>query len=250
MGYMPPGRCETGQYRYYTVIFPAGGKMNRNFRIALLLSLGLHIFMMSAVVIINPAANRKIRNYTKVDFLGPLLKKTAFDIMLESSAPGFETRYSFGMADQQQGYLKVRRSKRRFSTEKFPEYGVAVADGTRYDELALADKSTPEYMLIKSAKPVYGDTQGAKRKVLYKPEFPGALAKKDGSEGAASIRAKVLVSGNGTVKDVVLLTTSGYPVQDIQALKYIRGWIFEPVVGAEDEWEEVEVAHEEGFTGI
>ena len=59
--------------------------ISRNLSIALLVSIGVHVLGMSAVTIINPDIPGRGQPYTRVDFLGPLLGKTAFDIMIENS---------------------------------------------------------------------------------------------------------------------------------------------------------------------
>ena len=73
--------------------------MSRNFRIALLISLGIHIFCMSIITITNPVVREKMKSYSRVNFLGPLLRKTAFDIMLENANPVVRTTYRHMISD-------------------------------------------------------------------------------------------------------------------------------------------------------
>lgn len=96
--------------------------MSRNFRMALMISIGVHIFFMSAVVIINPAAREKIGSLTRVDFLGPLLKKTAFDIMLESANPVVRTSYSHLPLDSRIEPLEAAPPQRRVLAEELSRY--------------------------------------------------------------------------------------------------------------------------------
>ena len=58
---------------------------NRSMGIAFLVALSIHVLCMSAVTIINPKYDGRMKAYTRVDFLGSILRKTAFDIMLEDT---------------------------------------------------------------------------------------------------------------------------------------------------------------------
>ena len=95
---------------------------DRSLRIAFGISLGIHIFAMSAVMIVIPEKAGRKRSLTRVDFLGSILEKTAFDIMLQGTNPAVETSYSLG--DTPFGYrdLQVSPPGRMSFKLEFPQH--------------------------------------------------------------------------------------------------------------------------------
>ncbi len=217
--------------------------MHRDLRIALMISVGLHVFFMSAVVIINPASGTKIKPYTRVDFLGPLLKKTAFDIMLETANPVVRTSYSRLLLSPAPERLKAAP----------PEIRVPVEDRSRYyldgwlqasvRDLLTEPKSVPGFLLrTDSYLDIPWDRHGGRR-LIYKPDPPVLTRGLYGDAEQFRIKLRVLVSAEGTVVSSEPVVMSSHPQLDIIASRFVRTWIFEPraAAGNEDEWEEAEV---------
>ncbi len=109
---------------------------NRNLRIALLISLGAHIIAMSAVTIIAPIEHARLHPYTRVDFLGPILKKTAFDIMLENVNPLAQTMYQHIQTDSPYKQLGSEVSKKDFQIQHLPAVQERVMDAALSDFLS------------------------------------------------------------------------------------------------------------------
>ena len=223
--------------------------ISRNLRIALLLSLGVHIVGMSAVAIIAPDNIKRARSYTRIDFLGPILRKTAFDIMLENVNPVMVTTYRYSFLSSQSGALKVPVSKRRSTVQEFPKYLENSMDTLVMDFLT-SSKIVPDFALnleIDDFGPGRWGTdhieEAKQRKVIYRPEAPSVMRALYRGEETFRIRVRVLIDRAGNVKKVEPLTTTGYPRLDITASKFVRGWIFEPREDAAiaDEWQEVDV---------
>jgi hypothetical protein len=223
--------------------------IGRNLRIALLISLGVHIVGMSAVTIIAPDDFKKARPYTRVDFLGPILKKTAFDIMLENISPAAITTYRYMFLSPRSGDLKIAIPKRKSTIQEFPEYLENSMDALVMDFLE-SSKSVPDFGLdlgmnnFMLGKWGNEDVKGTnERNVIYRPEAPSIMRALYGDEDTFKIRVKVLIGRDGNIKKVEPLTTTGYPRLDITASKFVRGWIFEPSKDAiaADEWQEVDV---------
>lgn len=223
--------------------------IGRNLTIALVVSLGVHVFSMSAVTIITPDDMRHKGAYTSVDFLGPILKKTAFDIMLENVAPSMSTTYRYAGFSPQDSYLTIAVTKRESLVPAFPEYQDSKMDTLVLDFLTET-KTVPglnlglgsnRYML-----PGWGQGESARasaRRVIYKADPPVIMSGFYGDKTEYQIKVDVLVGPDGKVKQAEPLTTTGYPQLDIMASEFVRSWIFEPQQKStgQDEWHIVEV---------
>ena len=208
--------------------------IDRTLRIAIGVSLGIHIFAMSAVMIVTPEKIGRKKNFTRVDFLGPILEKTAFDIMLESTNPVVKTSYSFGDMPLGPRNLKVS-SPGRMSVE--PEFSSRLENSMDNSILkALAGyKIVPDFYLD-----VMEDVL-TRRKVIYAPEAPFVMKDLYGGKDFIEVKIRAQVSPGGSVRKAEPVTTTGYPQLDIIAAKYVRSWTFEANESSEDEWMVLEV---------
>ena len=220
--------------------------ISRALTIALIISLSVHVFAMSMVTIVTPEGRGRMKPYTRVDFLGPILKKTAFDIMLESVKPVFTTTYQVTGIVPQSGYLKVVVPKRKANLQEMPKYFERSMDAS-IENFLTGDKVVPDldfgfnaFMEESWRDEVSTDTI---REVIYKPEAPLIMSGVYGDKSTFRVKVKVLISPRGNVKKTESVTTTGYPQLDITAFKFVKGWIFEPKETASglDEWREVEV---------
>lgn len=222
--------------------------IGKNLRIAVLLSLGVHISVMSAVTIITPEDLKRTRPYTRVDFLGPILRKTAFDIMLENVDPVMRTTYRYTIPATQGGYLRVVAPKRKLTIEEFPGHLESDLDSIALDFLA-GSKGVPDFAsgfgendFTPADWPGPAMASGA-RQVIYKPPAPFITRGFYGSSGTFRVRVRALIAADGNVSAVEPLATTGYPHLDIVASKFVKGWIFEPKKNRseEAEWYTLEV---------
>ncbi|MEA3488952.1 MAG: hypothetical protein U9R44_01230 [Candidatus Omnitrophota bacterium] len=229
--------------------------ISRNLRIALLVSLGAHVLAMSAVTIITPDDVERMRPYSRIDFLGPILRKTAFDIMLESVHPAAKTTYSYAIYGPQSGYLKVVASKRESGLREFPPYLENNMDALVFDFLR-GSKVVPDIfpgfkedgLPLSKWNDVLTEEEG-ERKVIYRPEPPYIMRGLYGDNITFRVRVTVLIGADGKVRKTEPLTTTGYPQIDLLVSKYVKGWIFEPKKGpaAGDEWRDVVVVLTAGY---
>ncbi|MFH1846156.1 MAG: hypothetical protein ABH869_01215 [Candidatus Omnitrophota bacterium] len=225
--------------------------LNRNLRIALFVSLGMHIMVMSLVGIVVPEDVGRLRPYTKVNFLGPVLGKTAFDIMLENATPSIFSFSRNAAFLPQEISLKIMEKKRRKILAAIPETFAA----ENSDDIAgylKSKKVVPKSEIFNRSegssdvtKTVSQVTAEEKRKILYKPEPPVLFRGLYGDKSSFKINFRVLVDADGKVLKAEPLMTTGYPQLDIMACKFIRGWIFSPKdTGAEicdEEWHEIDI---------
>ena len=219
--------------------------ISRALTIALVISLGVHIFAMSMVTIVTPEGRGRMKPYTRVDFLGPILKKTAFDIMLENVKPVFTTTYQVTGIVPQSGYLKVVVPKRKATLPEMPKYFERNMDSS-IEGFLTGDKIVPDldfgFSTFTEESWKEGASTSIMREVIYKPEAPLIMSGVYGDKDVFRVKVKVLISPSGNVKKTESVTTTGYPQLDITAFKFVKGWIFEPKEGAiGDEWQEVEV---------
>ncbi|NQT32394.1 MAG: energy transducer TonB [Candidatus Omnitrophica bacterium] len=221
--------------------------IGRTLRIALLVSLGVHVIGMSAVTIIAPGGPERAKTYTRVDFLGPILKKTAFDIMLENVNPVVKTTYRHMMASPGSGQLEIAVPKQETVIREFPEYLENNMDALISDFLK-GTKTVPEFyagfetdeLLMNNWAPLARDKEN-ERKVIYKPGQPFIMRGFYGDRESFRVKMKVLINSDGNVKAVEMLVTTGYPNLDITASKHVKGWIFEPSESRDPEWRKVDV---------
>jgi hypothetical protein len=215
--------------------------IDRNLRIAIGISLGVHIFAMSAVVIVTPGNMDRKKGYTRVDFLGPILEKTAFDIMLESANPTVETSYSLGNLPFGFRDLKVPSPGRMSFEQEFPRHLEDSRDNAILDAL-IGYKTVPDFYLdVKDTMPDSQSWSPDRRKVVYMPDTPFIMKSLYGGKDFIDIRVRALVDPDGNVKKTEPVTTTGYPKLDITAAEFVKSWIFEKKKAGGEEWITIEV---------
>ena len=223
--------------------------IRRNLRIALFISIGMHVMALSSVEIIAPKNFRTARRYTRVDFLGPILRKTAFDFMLKNVNPIVRTTYMCTFLVPQNGCLKALVPKRALRVQEFPEH---LEDNM--DMLVMGfltgEKSVPGLRMDLGDLYFEEEVPGAvktlatkERKVIYRPEEPFIMRGLYGDKEKYRIKVRLLITADGNIKKVEPVTTTGFPEVDIIACKFVKGWIFEPAADAagENEWREIKV---------
>jgi len=76
---------------------------DRSFNLALAISLAGHLFLILAVTIVILPVEMDSAVYSPVSFLGPILEKTAFDILFEERSKISRTRYGDDGGGDSQG---------------------------------------------------------------------------------------------------------------------------------------------------
>jgi len=174
-----------------------GSIVGRNLRIALLISLAVHVIGMSIVTIVTPGDIKRKKPYTRVSFLGPILRKTAFDIMLESAQPILRTTYGFSTIGPESGYLKVAVPKRTTGVREFPErleYGMDAL----VRNFLTGSKIVPDFTREFNSEEFFQDEwqsvseagEETERKVVYKPEPVEVMPELYGAGESFKIRVK------------------------------------------------------------
>ncbi len=222
--------------------------ISRGLGIAILISLSVHVVGLTAVSIVAPEDSGKSQSYTSVAFLGPILNKTAFDIMLENIEPLLKTSYNIVDPYLQEDYLKVSAPRVKLVVKDFPGYQEKNMD-VKVQRFLTGSKHVPDFMWdIESVNVVrqkwITDNMGFKqREVVYRSEPPQLMRGEYGNQDKFKIKVKALIDKSGKVKKAEPITTTGFPDVDIIASKFVMSWIFEPIkdIGGSDEWQVVEV---------
>lgn len=222
--------------------------ISRALGLALLISFGVHIIVMSAVSIVAYEGPGRTRPYTRVDFLGPILGKTAFEMMLAhaSSKAGAVTEKEVWGGEV--AALKVRFPGKPGMAQEAPSLQERAMD-TEIKVFLAGEKVMPDQRRqpVGAVSPA-AQAAGAGRKIVYRPEAPVFMKELYGDKGSFRVKVRVLVNGEGNVTKTEPLTTTGYPQLDIMAAKYLEQWVYEPGRGgaAKDEWLEEEVVLKAG----
>ena len=209
---------------------------NKIFGIAIVISSVWHLFWISAVeIVVTPTINTS-SDYQEVSFLGPILEKTAFDIMSDEYAHYGEARYatsSIFFLDKV--HLKAAGPKRDVLNKSVP---VRALDRFTFNlqgyindakEIPFYMADEKDFILIeeKEMPEVKGPVR--EREIIYKPDAPLVEAASYGSGEVYSTQVKFAVSHNGIVYRAEPMVSSGHPKIDIIAIRHIREWRFSPL---------------------
>lgn len=224
---------------------------NKAFNIALLVSFLWHMTCIAAVNIVVLPGNFRVRELASVSFLGPILEKTALDIMMANKPVAVVTNY--------ESDLKGGRQIRGVKGERLEPADIVKNDINKRTE----DKMNRAFGLpfrevkdipnitknLKKAPVTQGavrdnDISGpiADRDVFYKPPKPPLPEWINGSM-PFNLELKFFVTAQGDVKEVIPVVSSGNAEIDLLGIRYLKGWKFTPAaLGAnEEEWGRIKI---------
>ncbi|MBL7156926.1 MAG: energy transducer TonB [Candidatus Omnitrophica bacterium] len=169
--------------------------------------------------------------------MGPILEKTAFDLMVEGAKPQAETLYARSTLFIDNIYLKPKGPERKVLKEFV---GDAVLDRFVF---VLSD-----YVKNKKEIPLYAEEDmriadfrtgggispaiegpASEREIIFSPEeltVPRGLY--DDTEGYV-VKLKFFLSNNGIVREIEPVASSGYPEIDLRAIEFLKKWRFSPL---------------------
>jgi len=199
------------------------------------------------VTIVTPKDVGRMRAYTRVDFLGSILRKTAFDIMLEDTGKSLIGSYDDALVDIESTYLDVNVTRVDPGGYRTSDYFDNILDSLLVKFLA-GKKISPDIVRLSGS---FGGKAGslskgllnAGRKVIYRPQKPLVEGKLYGYEERFKVKVKIFIEPDGKVKKAEPVNTTGFLEIDSTAVKFVKGWIFEPKEdgSGEDQMQEVEV---------
>ena len=209
---------------------------NKIFGIAILLSSLWHLFWISAVeIVVTPTINPG-GDYQEVDFIGPILEKTAFDFMAETSARYGETQYSVSsIFFMDKVYLAASGPKRNILKKTVP-YRALDRFTFNLEGYVKKSKEIPFYMAAEKdfilleeeeAPDVKGPVK--QREIIYKPDPPVVSLGAGGASEIYTVQVRFSISHNGIVYRAEPMVSSGQPKIDLAAIRYVREWRFSPL---------------------
>jgi TonB family protein len=179
---------------------------------------------MTIVTVVTPDDLFKTEPFTRVTFLGPILEKTAFDIMVGGEGGGAGGREplipgSFVKTDLEVSPFDVDIfSYRGFSEGRSEMYKMAKED-------LLSDKEEPD-MFFGTSRNL---AKHPERNIVFRPVPPVVSASDSGGKEYFRVSVGADISSSGDVEGAWVTVTSGFPEADNEALRYVRGWKFRPV---------------------
>lgn len=206
---------------------------NRAFNISILISLGWHIFWISMVTIITVPTGLSFANYTKVYFLGPILKKTAFEFMLENSPVHRETLYRYPVIPPYTFEVKIespieRPLKQTLEYEKPSMFKFSLKDIIKEDKVTTSHFFKETFSVL--SRSIGPRSPIGKRAIIFKPDkIPRVPIWITQDQESFKIKLEFTVSPQGNVKRVKPIVSSGYPQVDMIGMDYLKRWRFAPL---------------------
>jgi TonB family protein len=177
---------------------------------------------------------------SNVSFLGPLLEKTAFELMLDRGSQPKRTSYREPMFFNNAflSHEDIRTAKFKFSD--LPLGGRLDAAQVSAQDLFGNFKVTPKFSMRnlteepgksspaapKGSEAFLIDGPLARREITFRPQAPVAARRISGEQTNFPVELKIKVSKGGQVVEVGLLVSSGYPDVDMAAINYVKAFRF------------------------
>ena|GEM_PF-1220202 len=209
---------------------------DRIFNLSIIFSTVWHLFWICAIGIVVTPSVQPTGVHQEIGFLGPILEKTAFDLLTENAKPQAETLYASSALFHDKAYLRPEGPARKVRKESLPE---ALPDKFVFylREHVNDMREIPPYLAYAvGGKRYTSDNKGAfepegpaaERAVIFKPDFPAVPAGLYGDCEKYTVKLKFFLSDKGLVYDVMPVVSSGFPEVDMEAMKFLRRWRFSP----------------------
>ena len=215
---------------------------DRVFNISFLISFCWHLFCIFAFVLVITPGGYSFNRFPTTAFLGPILERDAFrsdynpkgafmvtpykeDFAydIEYLRPGYNYLNAqallgddFGKVDFREPH--IQKQSPEFTESQPPEPKKDLTPSGPHSGAGATDKG-----FLKGLK-IDGPLAG--RNIVYRPAMPNLPAWAASGNQSFTIDLKIYVSGDGVVRRVNRLTTTGYPAIDLMAMRNARGILF------------------------
>jgi TonB family protein len=210
---------------------------DRQFNKAFLISLSWHLFLLFFVTIVVLPANFKLAKTSAVSFLGPLLEKSAFEIMVEQQPQSRRTSFAQPFYSDGAAAIGLKREGAGLRFDKV--FGLAPkAREPQTTELFGNSKIVPIFKQAQQTREdaapadskdfyIKGPLEG--REIIFRPAYPTVPRRVEGQmQDVFGVELKFTVAPDGAVTDASLLASSGYPDIDLAAINYVKAFKFLP----------------------
>lgn len=218
---------------------------DKSFNLAFLVSLSWHLFLMLFVTIVILPANFKMAKTSTVSFLGPLLEKTAFELMLEQKIPTRQVLFTQPMYPKtnllsyNEKGLNGLKFDTVFSTPKTEDIEINTRElfgdfkfTPSFQQAGLdigRERTKQDLFTQREQENFFIEGPLANREILFKPELPAIPKRVEEGQDSFVVELKFELLPDGRVGDVCLLASSGYPDIDLIAINYVTGFKFSPL---------------------
>lgn len=210
---------------------------NRAFSIAFVISLAWHFFCMSMFNIVVLPGKYRARDLSSVSFLGPLLEKTALEIMLVNKPVAIDTRYRRDLkykhalgeedilravgkgGDETKNYIRTRLEETMEATPRMPF-------SLNKEKPQAVSVKAPQSISVKDSGSLSGNVAG--REVIYKPVMP-SLPRWLAAGAPFTLELEFSVSAQGEIKRVTPIVSSGNSEVDLLGTRHLKAWKFAPL---------------------
>ncbi len=214
---------------------------NKEFNLSILFSSVWHLFWICVIGIVVTPSVQTSDIYQEVSFLGPILEKTAFDIMIEEVTPKAETLYARSAVFTDKVYLKPEGPERKI-LKKFTSGSIRDRFAFSLHGYVKDAKEVPVYF-SEDIRMIYAEPgkfrktglsqrvegPAGEREIIFKPKDLTIPRRLYSDVNEHLVKLKFFVSGNGIVYDVNPVISSGYPEVDLQAIRFVKRWRFSPL---------------------
>jgi TonB family protein len=209
---------------------------NRAFNIAFLISLTWHLLCISTVNIIILPGRYRARELSSVSFLGPILGKTALEIILVNKPVAVTTRYqhnlrythSFERDKPLMRYEIDDAARNRVNTHTEEEMSKIGEGVLRKDkEIPNLPKKASEHAVhLENSEEFLGPL--AEREVIYRPKKP-TIPSWITASAPYVLELEFSVSPQGEIKEIIPVVSSGSTEVDLLGIRYLKRWKFAPL---------------------
>ena len=195
---------------------------------------------MFAVNIVVLPGRYRARTLTSVSFLGPILGKTALEIILANKPVAVrmtyqrDLKYMHTISEKETPYLENDIKK---------HIGGRVEDDMydTFDRRLRRRKEVPGIYTKVMGREV--NFKRSKREVIYKPKKPALPAWIDATS-SFKLELEFIVSAEGEVKEVIPAISSGNPEVDLIGIRYLKNWRFAPLASGLEQKRSIEFTFE------
>lgn len=221
--------------------------INRQLRIALLISFLWHLFCLSSVSIIFLPVGLKQKQYCSVYFLGSILRGPISFGQIHYDNKKHFVELPLEAVDQMKGHFSGRPYTSLPLERGFlnPEGIIEVDAHLRQGPPSLFEQR--RISPVASAKEDYSGpslkNSSQQREIIFQPSFPEYPEWIGSQEFRASpVIFKIYISGDGLVQEIINVQASGDPEIDVILARYIKRWRFAPAFSLQGQWQTVRLS--------